>query len=98
MAFFGSKCSRCGNRTGRKGDTTCDSCRATVELRVQAQDEVQRLCPVDGTTMTKDVAHMLVLDRCPQCRGVWLDGGELEHIAEINDKALAAMSRGMLVY
>ena len=38
------------------------------------------------------------IDYCPQCRGVWLDGGELEHIAVINDKALAAMSRGMLVY
>ena len=98
MGLLGGKCVRGGNRTGRRGDTTCDSCQEDLRLRVQAADEEKRLCPVDQSPMTKDVAHMLVLDRCPQCRGVWLDGGELEQIASINDRALASMSRGMLVY
>ena len=30
--------------------------------------------------MIKEVVHKLVIDRCPQCRGVWLDAEELEAI------------------
>ena len=30
--------------------------------------------------MTKDVVLNVVIDRCPSCNGVWLDGGELELI------------------
>jgi Zn-finger nucleic acid-binding protein len=30
--------------------------------------------------MAKQVLMNVVLDRCPTCQGVWLDGGELELI------------------
>lgn len=31
-----------------------------------------------GATMAKGVAHMIVIDRYPSCKDVWLDRGELE--------------------
>jgi Zn-finger nucleic acid-binding protein len=30
--------------------------------------------------MQKEVVHKLVIDRCPKCRGVWLDPQELDAI------------------
>lgn len=103
MGWFGlsgSKCDRCGLRVGksREGHSTCTSCSEELALKVKAEGEESRICPVDQSKMTKEVAHMLVIDRCATCHGVWLDGGELEHISEINDRALIAMSRGMLMY
>jgi Zn-finger nucleic acid-binding protein len=46
--------------------------------------------------MTKEVAHMLVIDRCPDCKGVWLDGGELDRIKDgVESNAVLLMARGM---
>jgi Zn-finger nucleic acid-binding protein len=28
--------------------------------------------------MAKEIVSQVVIDRCPSCGGVWLDGGELE--------------------
>ena len=67
-----------------------------MALLVEADKEGSRLCPVDGMKMSKAVAHMLVVDRCPKCGGVWLDGGELEKLySDVSDEALVQMSRAM---
>jgi len=67
-----------------------------MALLVQAGNEVDRLCPVDGTVMAKEVAHMLVIDRCPGCNGAWLDGGELERLKEgVQMEAVMATTRGL---
>ena len=69
-----------------------------MELLVDAKAEDLRPCPVDGDTMTKEIAHMLVIDRCPTCKGVWLDGGELERIkGGVEAGALMAMASGFTV-
>ncbi|MCK6556130.1 zf-TFIIB domain-containing protein [Candidatus Binatia bacterium] len=37
-------------------------------------------CPRDGTAMLRVFSAMnrnVVVDTCPACRGIWLDGGEL---------------------
>lgn len=39
-------------------------------------------CPVDGTTLTMADRSGVEIDYCPQCRGVWLDRGELDKILE----------------
>jgi hypothetical protein len=82
MGLFGSKCVRCGHRTldTFEDKPTCDSCRQEIELALAAAAEQQRACPVDGATLNKEVAHGVITDRCPQCKGVWLDAGELERI------------------
>ena len=39
-------------------------------------------CPNDGTTLTMSERSGIEIDYCPQCRGVWLDRGELDKIIE----------------
>ena len=39
-------------------------------------------CPVDGTTLALAERAGVEIDYCPECRGVWLDRGELDRILE----------------
>jgi Zn-finger nucleic acid-binding protein len=39
-------------------------------------------CPVDGATLVMTERSGVEIDYCPQCRGVWLDRGELDKIIE----------------
>lgn len=39
-------------------------------------------CPRCGTTLTMSERHGIEIDYCPQCRGVWLDRGELDKIID----------------
>ena len=39
-------------------------------------------CPTDGSTLTMSERSGIEIDYCPQCRGVWLDRGELDKIIE----------------
>ena len=39
-------------------------------------------CPTDGTTLTMSERSGIEIDYCPECRGVWLDRGELDKIIE----------------
>ena len=40
------------------------------------------LCPIDGTQLVMTERSGVEIDYCPQCRGVWLDRGELDKIVE----------------
>jgi hypothetical protein len=99
MALFGKKCSRCGRtRTKRtyEGLPTCEGCEALIEAKLQASRENRRPCPIDAAAMEKEILLNLVIDRCPACRGVWLDGGELEQMRSSIEEGLAhALIRGM---
>lgn len=39
-------------------------------------------CPIDETTLVMSERNGIEIDYCPQCRGVWLDRGELDKIIE----------------
>ncbi|GHE98802.1 hypothetical protein GCM10016455_19430 [Aliiroseovarius zhejiangensis] len=39
-------------------------------------------CPIDGTELLMTERHGVEIDYCPDCRGVWLDRGELDKIIE----------------
>lgn len=39
-------------------------------------------CPVDNTELRMTERQGIEIDYCPQCRGVWLDRGELDKIIE----------------
>lgn len=39
-------------------------------------------CPNDNTTLQMSNREGIEIDYCPQCRGVWLDRGELDKIIE----------------
>ena len=39
-------------------------------------------CPIDNTELQMADRQGVEIDYCPQCRGVWLDRGELDKIIE----------------
>ncbi len=39
-------------------------------------------CPHDGSDLLMTERQGVEIDYCPQCRGVWLDRGELDKIIE----------------
>ena len=39
-------------------------------------------CPVDDTTLAITDRQGIEIDYCPECRGVWLDRGELDKLIE----------------
>ncbi len=47
-------------------------------------------CPVDGSALVMSERSGIEIDYCPQCRGVWLDRGELDKIIERNAASTAA--------
>jgi len=50
-------------------------------------------CPVCAVPLTMSERQNVEIDYCPQCRGVWLDRGELDKIIEraATDQAPAAV-------
>ena len=40
------------------------------------------VCPSDGTVLVPIERQGIEIDHCPQCRGVWLDRGELDKLIE----------------
>jgi Zn-finger nucleic acid-binding protein len=39
-------------------------------------------CPIDESTLVMSERNGIEIDYCPQCRGVWLDRGELDKLIE----------------
>lgn len=39
-------------------------------------------CPIDNTDLQMTDRQGIEIDYCPQCRGVWLDRGELDKLIE----------------
>ena len=42
-------------------------------------------CPVDRRELVMSERQGIEIDYCPECRGVWLDRGELDKIIERSD-------------
>lgn len=46
---------------------------------------------MDGTVLLMSERHGIEIDYCPQCRGIWLDRGELDKILDrVADEPTAA--------
>jgi len=43
-------------------------------------------CPIDQTPLAISERHGVEIDYCPECRGVWLDRGELDKIIDKAEK------------
>ncbi len=92
MVWFKKKttCTHCNkNSTKREfeGEPTCAECKTEILIG----RESTRTCPVDGSTLLKEHNNEILIDRCPTCKGVWLDAGEIEAIKE------AARTEGMAI-
>lgn len=46
-------------------------------------------CPIDGTALVIAERSGVEIDYCPQCRGVWLDRGELDKIIDRSSASAA---------
>jgi hypothetical protein len=46
-------------------------------------------CPVCDVTLSISSREGVEIDFCPQCRGVWLDRGELDKVIERASRSLA---------
>ena len=49
----------------------CENCKTNIEK------EETRTCPADQTEMNKIFIKNVMIDKCPKCKGIWLDGDEL---------------------
>lgn len=47
-------------------------------------------CPLCNVALHMSVRQDVEIDYCPQCRGIWLDRGELDKIIERSHAELAA--------
>ncbi len=48
----------------------------------QAQKELHWMhCPKCGAGLVTENFRSIQIDRCPECRGLWLDAGEMEQVA-----------------
>ena len=47
-------------------------------------------CPIDGSELNITDRQGIEIDYCPQCRGVWLDRGELDKIIERTGESFGA--------
>jgi hypothetical protein len=59
---------------------------ADAKLSAERSRCVNR-CPKDGAELQEITYQGVVLDRCPECKGVWLDQGEFRTIVERESKA-----------
>ena len=69
---LGRDCSHCGRqKTTREfeGSPTCSPC----ELSIRAEREERVECRHDGSLMQKEILEDIIVDRCPECGGVWFD-------------------------
>ena len=44
-------------------------------------------CPIDGSELRITERQGIEIDYCPQCRGIWLDRGELDKVLERSAQA-----------
>ena len=42
-------------------------------------------CPKDGSDLRTEAFHGIEIDRCPECNGIWLDGGEIALLLKEDD-------------
>lgn len=86
MEILGGKCEGCGSRTYKKDERNhykCSDCQEKEEIKKKMDAEKKVKCPIDGQIMTKESIRGIIIDRCPACKGVWLDGGEIEKLREL---------------
>lgn len=55
----------------------CDNCKKIFN------EEPTRTCPVDQTEMKKKLIKNIMIDKCPKCQGIWLDGNEVGLLGNI---------------
>ncbi len=70
--------------------------RAEAAAQAAARDKDERRarhhmkCPKCGADLATETYKGIQVDRCPECRGVWFDAGEVESLVEKEENVLQA--------
>jgi uncharacterized protein len=51
-------------------------------------------CPKCGGHLTTEELHRVQVDRCPDCHGVWFDGGEIDAVMQASERGLLSRALG----
>lgn len=78
-------CPKCKITHIKESVNFCNRCSADFNI----QHEPQRECPSDGNKMNKLRQGNIIIDSCPVCKGVWLDGNEVELFENASTKNIA---------
>ena len=76
-------CTHCNeNEANREFEekATCADCKINILISREAIVS----CPVDNSPMQKIHSQDVIIDKCPKCKGIWLNEGELEAIQELS--------------
>ena len=46
-------------------------------------------CPKCGSGLVEESYRAVVIDRCPDCNGLWFDAGEVEKMNEVKEEGFA---------
>ncbi len=50
-------------------------------------------CPKCGAKLIETEFHHIKIDKCPECSGVWFDGGEIELLEHIDQSSIRSLMR-----
>ncbi len=72
--------------------------RAKLDAEREAANRKQHLmkCPKCGADLKEQTLNNVHVDVCPECKGLWLDAGELELIGKVKDSAMGTFLRDLL--
>jgi hypothetical protein len=61
--------------------------KAALEAAAQSAERKSHYmkCPKCGASLTTEEFHGVQIDRCPDCHGIWLDGGEIDAVIAHQD-------------
>lgn len=62
--------------------------------QASSESGTSMLCPACRVQLTMSERQGVEIDYCPQCRGVWLDRGELDKIIERSETKSPEAERG----
>ncbi len=51
-------------------------------------------CPKCGGHLGTEEFHRIQVDRCPDCHGVWFDGGEIEAVMQATNQGFLSRTLG----
>lgn len=62
--------------------------------KAERQSHLMR-CPKCGGTLVETDFHHIKIDRCPDCKGVWFDAGEVEMLEHVDQSQIRSFVRSM---
>ena len=69
--------------------------RLDAERRMAERASHYMRCPKDGAKLSETDFHHIKIDKCPECGGMWFDGGEIELLEHLDQSKLRQVVRSM---